>query len=62
MKTNIASTMGFVAFVALGLLVAFAGRFFAEPAQRKITNVFLAGALLVSLAAGVTQHNLWPFS
>lgn len=62
MKTNIAGTMGFVAFLVLGLLVAFASRFFAEPAQRRITNVFLAGTLLVSLTAGVTQHNLWPFS
>jgi hypothetical protein len=54
--------MGFVAFVALGLLVAYAGRFFGDRARRKITNIFLAGALFVSLTAGVTQHNLWPFS
>jgi hypothetical protein len=54
--------IGFLGFVALGVLVAFAGCVFAEPAKRKVTNIFLAFALFVSLSAGVTQHNMWPFS
>lgn len=62
MKTNIASTIGFLAFLAFGLLVAFSGRTVRVNAKRKVTNAFLAVALLVSLSAGVTQHNMWPFS
>ncbi|PYX84256.1 MAG: hypothetical protein DMG70_06985 [Acidobacteria bacterium] len=62
MKTNIVSTIAFVGFVGLGLLAATGGRFLAEPAKRRLTNAFLAFALTVSFAAGLTQHNLWPFS
>lgn len=62
MKTNIVSMIGFLGFVATGLLVANTGRFFAEAQKRRVTNLFLAFALFVSLTAGVTQHNMWPFS
>jgi hypothetical protein len=61
-KTNIASTIAFVGFVAFGLLVALHGQSLAEPARRRLTSVFLAFALMVSFASGITQHNLWPFS
>jgi hypothetical protein len=61
-KTNIASTIGFLGFLALGLLVAFSGQFFPEGGKRKVKNMFLGFALFISLAAGVTQHNMWPFS
>jgi len=61
-KTNIASTISFLGFLVLGLFVAFAGRLFTEARKRKVTNAFLAFALFISLTAGVTQHNMWPFS
>jgi hypothetical protein len=61
-KTNIVSTIAFVGFVMLGLLVTAGGRSRAEPAKRRLTNAFLIFALMVSFAAGLTQHNMWPFS
>jgi hypothetical protein len=61
-KTNIASTIVFLGFVAFGLLISGVGWFLAEPAKRRLTNTFLMFVLLASFAAGLTQHNLWPFS
>jgi len=31
-------------------------------ARRRRTNVFLWAVLFISFAAGITQHDLWPFS
>ena len=62
MKTNIASTMCFIGFVAFGLLVAVLGRFLSTTVLRRLTNVFLLLVLTISFGAGLTQHNLWPFS
>jgi hypothetical protein len=63
LKTNIISTVCFVAFVVCGLLVAAGGGLLlTEPARRQLTNAFLLLVLGVSFAAGLTQHNLWPFS
>jgi hypothetical protein len=61
-KTNIASTFCFIAFVAFGLLVAVRGRVLSAEARRRLTNVFLIVVLFISFGAGLTQHNLWPFS
>lgn len=51
--------MGFVAF---GLLVAVWGRLLSTTARRRLTNVFLLFVLFISFGAGLTQHDLWPFS
>jgi hypothetical protein len=61
-KTNIASTICFVGFVVCGLLVSASGRFLRGEARRQLTNAFLVYVLIVSFSAGLTQHNLWPFS
>jgi hypothetical protein len=61
-KTNIASTICFIAFVIFGLLVAVLGRFLSATALRRLTNAFLLLVLFISFGAGLTQHNLWPFS
>jgi hypothetical protein len=61
-KTNIASTICFLGFVAFGLLLSGSNRFLAEPTRRRLTSAFLIFVLIVSFAAGLTQHNLWPFS
>jgi hypothetical protein len=61
-KTNIASTICFIAFLASGMLVAVLGRFLSATALRRLTNVFLLLVLFISFGAGLTQHDLWPFS
>lgn len=61
MKTNIASTFCFLVFVIAGLRVALAGGLGCSKARRR-TNVLLWAVLAISLGAGLTQHNLWPFS
>jgi hypothetical protein len=61
-KTNIFSTFCFMGFVTLGVLVAIWGRFLSSTARRRLTNVFLLVVLFISFGAGLTQHNLWPFS
>jgi hypothetical protein len=61
-KTNIASTICFLGFVGFGLLLSGSNRFLAEPTKRRLTNAFLILVLIVSFAAGLTQHDLWPFS
>jgi hypothetical protein len=61
-KTNIASTIVFVGFVVFGLMLSGSTRFLSESAGRRLTNWFLFYTLLVSFAAGLTQHNMWPFS
>jgi len=61
-KTNISSTFCFLMFVILGLRVALAGGLRSSIAQRRRTNIFLCAVLLISFGAGLTQHNLWPFS
>src|SRR5437899_2197939 len=60
--TNISSTFCFLMFVILGLRVALAGGLRSSIAQRRRTNIFLCAVLLISFGAGLTQHNLWPFS
>lgn len=62
MKTNIVSTLCFIVFVMLGLLVAVRGRFLSAEARRRLTNLFLWVVLFISFGAGLTQSNLWPFS
>jgi hypothetical protein len=62
LKTNILSAFCFVGFVTFGVLVAICGRFLSSTARRRLTNVFLLVVLIVSFGAGLTQHNLWPFS
>lgn len=62
MKTNIASTFCFLMFVTLGLRVALSGGLCSLIARRRRTNVFLWAVLFISFAAGLTQHDLWPFS
>jgi hypothetical protein len=61
-KTDIASTIAFAGFVVFGLLVIVAGRFAPPPIKRRFTHAFLGFALLASFTAGLTQHNMWPFS
>jgi hypothetical protein len=62
MKTNIVSAICFLAFVLSGLAVAASSRFRPGWNSRRSINVFLFVSLLVSFAAGLTQHNMWPFS
>jgi hypothetical protein len=62
MKTNIASTFCFLLFLILGLRVALSGGLRSSIARRRRTNVFLWAVLFISFGAGLTQHNLWPFS
>jgi hypothetical protein len=61
-KTNIAGTFCFIVFVTFGLLVAVLGRFLSATTRRRWTNAFLFVVLFISFGAGLTQHNLWPFS
>jgi len=61
-KINIVSTFCFLMFVTFGLLVAVLGRLLSATARRRLTNVFLLAVLFISFGAGLTQHNLWPFS
>jgi hypothetical protein len=61
-KTNILSAFCFMGFLTFGLLVAVWGRFLSATAKRRLINVFLLLVLLISFGAGLTQHNLWPFS
>jgi hypothetical protein len=61
-KTNIASTLCFIAFVTFGLLVAVLAGFLSATVRRRLTNAFLLLVLFISFGAGLTQHNLWPFS
>jgi hypothetical protein len=61
-KTNIVSVFSFLVFLTFGLLVAVWGRFLSPVARRRLTNVFLIVVLSISFGAGLTQHNLWPFS
>jgi hypothetical protein len=61
-KTNIASTFCFIVFVTFGLLVAVLGTSLSATVRRRLTNVFLLLVLFISFGAGLTQHNLWPFS
>ena len=62
MKTNIIAMICFLGFVACGLVVSAGGRFLRGEARRPLINVFLVYVVIVSFAAGLTQHNLWPFS
>ena len=62
MKTNIASTFCFILFVTFGLLVSVSRRLGPPTTRRPLTSIFLWVALFVSFAAGLTQHDLWPFS
>ena len=61
-KTNIVSALCFLVFVTCGLLVAVLGKFLSATPRRRLTNVFLLVVLFISFGAGLTQHNLWPFS
>jgi hypothetical protein len=61
-KTNIASTFCFLMFVIFGLRVALSDGLRSSVARRQRTNFFLCAVLLISFGAGLTQHNLWPFS
>ena len=62
MKTNIASTFCFLMFLIFGLRVAFSRGLGSSIVRRQRTNVFLWAVLFISFGAGLTQHNLWPFS
>ena len=62
LKTNIVSLICFIAFVTGGLLVAVSGAFLSSVRRRRLTNLFLLLVLVISFGAGLTQHNLWPFS
>lgn len=62
MKTNIAGTFCFILFVTSGLLVSVSRRFGPPTAWRPLTSIFLSVVLFVSFAAGLSQHDLWPFS
>jgi hypothetical protein len=60
---NVVSAMGFGGFVALGLWVAAAAALHADERQQRLaTNCFLAFAVFVSFAAGLSQRDAWPFS
>jgi hypothetical protein len=61
-KTNILSTFCFIVFLVFGLLVAVWGRFLSATPRRRLINIFLLVVLFISFGAGLTQHNLWPFS
>jgi hypothetical protein len=61
-KTNILSAFCFIVFLTSGLLVAVSGRFLSAGTRPRVRNVFLLVVLLISFGAGLTQHNLWPFS
>jgi len=61
-KTNIASALGFAAFVGSGLLVEAGRRFPGRWDRRRSIHVFLFVALFVSFGAGLSQHDMWPFS
>jgi hypothetical protein len=61
-KTNILGAFSFLGFVAVGVLVVVWGRFLSTMPRRRLTNFFLLLVLLISFGAGLTQHDLWPFS
>jgi len=61
-KTNIVSAFCLMVFLTSGLLVAVSEGFLSAAARRRLTNVFLLVVLFISFGAGLTQHNLWPFS
>jgi hypothetical protein len=61
-KTNIASTICFVAFVGSGLLVAAGRGFPAGWDRRRSINVFLFVSLFVSFMSGLSTRDMWPFS
>jgi hypothetical protein len=61
-KTNILSTLCFLVFLTSGLLLAVSEGFVSGAVRRRLTNVFLLVVLFVSFGAGLTQHQLWPFS
>jgi hypothetical protein len=61
-KTNIAGTFCFLTVVILGLRVALSGGLRSPWARRRWTNIFLWAVLFISFGAGLTQHDLWPFS
>lgn len=62
MKTNIASAISFAAFVGCGLVVEAGRRFPGRWDRRRSIHVFLFVALVVSFGAGLSQHDMWPFS
>lgn len=49
-------------FLMFGLRVALSRGLRSSIALRRRTNVFLWAVLFISFGAGLTQHNLWPFS
>jgi hypothetical protein len=61
-KTDIFSAFCFMAFVTIGVLVAVWGVFLSSTARRRLTNVLLLLVLFISFGAGLTRHDLWPFS
>lgn len=60
---NVIGALSFLGFVALGLAMACAAALHTdERRQRVLTDCFLVFTVLVSFAAGLSQHDAWPFS
>ncbi len=60
---NLVSALSFLGFVALGLAMAAAAALPTDERRRRVlTNCFLVFTLFVSFAAGLSQHDAWPFS
>lgn len=58
---NVASGLGFLGFLAAALLVVLSERGWLAP-RRRFVNLFLAYAVAVTFAAGLSQRDAWPFS
>ena len=52
----------FGGYVAMGILVAWRSRTSRALQYRRAIDAFLIYTLAVSFAAGLTQHDMWPFS
>lgn len=62
MRTNLVGAICFLAFVVSGLLITRGRCALLRQSDRAAVNVFLCVALFVSTAAGLSQHDMWPFS
>ena len=62
MKTNLASAICFVAWIASGLMATFGQRLLPGLDRRRLVTTFLWVSLFVSSVAGFSQHDMWPFS
>jgi hypothetical protein len=60
---SIVALVAFAGFLALASIVAVSRRLGVAPSARRfVTNAMIAYALAASSFAGISQHDMWPFS